>query len=240
MKFFKFLKDFLLYVPLTFIINPFYKLYFFLSHFNMLIVWINKHKNKFEYNDFYRWTRNYEDRLKLFQYTIDKYIKEEPIIYLELGVSKAVSFRWWLDHITNPQSQFFGFDTFEGLPENWGQYQAGAMSAAMPDINDPRAHFFKGIFQETLVPFIDDNRDLLHSNVRKVIHMDADLYSSTIFSLSQLYPYLNNGDLIFFDEFNVATHEFKAFKEFTESFYIELKPIGAVNNFYQTVFMVAK
>ena len=52
------------------------------------------------------------------------------------------------------------------------------------------------------------------------------------------YPYLKKGDIIFFDEFNVANHEFLAFKIFTESFYVKLRPIGAVNNFYQTAFVV--
>jgi signal peptidase I len=54
----------------------------------------------------------------------------------------------------------------------------------------------------------------------------------------QLYPYLQKGDLIFFDEFSVPTHEFKAFDEFTQTCYIKLKPIAAVNNFYQTAFVV--
>ncbi len=71
-----------------------------------------------------------------------------------------------------------------------------------------------------------------------MIHMDADLFSSTIFVLSQLYPFLMKGDIIFFDEFNVANHEFLAFKIFTESFYVKLRPVGAVNNFYQTAFVV--
>jgi ASC-1-like (ASCH) protein len=68
--------------------------------------------------------------------------------------------------------------------------------------------------------------------------MDADLYSATIFTLSQLYPYIKKGDIILFDEFNVPLHEFKAYKEFIEAFYIKLKPVAAVNNFYQTAFVV--
>jgi hypothetical protein len=65
------------------------------------------------------------------------------------------------------------------------------------------------------------------------------LYSSTAFVLSQLYPYLKKGDLIFFDEFNVPLHEFRAYDEFTRNFYVQLKPLGAVNNFYQTAFEVS-
>ena len=72
----------------------------------------------------------------------------------------------------------------------------------------------------------------------KIIHLDADLYSATIFTLSQLYPFLKRGDFILFDEFNVPLHEFKAYDDFISSFYVKLKPIGAVNNFYQTAFVV--
>ena len=36
-----------------------------------------------------------------------------------------------------------------------------------------------------------------------------------------------------FDEFNVPLDEFKAFKEWTESFYIEYEVLGEVNNYYQ-------
>jgi hypothetical protein len=78
----------------------------------------------------------------------------------------------------------------------------------------------------------------LELNQPKIIHLDADLYTATLFVLMQLFPYLKTGDLIFFDEFSVPTHEFKAFDEFTQACYIKLKPIGAVNNFYQTAFIV--
>ena len=72
----------------------------------------------------------------------------------------------------------------------------------------------------------------------KIIHLDADLFSATIFALSQLYPYLEKGDIIMFDEFSVYDHEFMAFKIFTESCYVNLQPIAAKNNFYQAAFEV--
>jgi len=111
------------------------------------------------------------------------------------------------------------------------------MISNIPDINDNRAAFVKGIFQDTLNNFIDNNKEDI-KNKRKVIHLDADLFSSTIFTLSQFYPYLNKGDIILFDEFNVANHEFYAFKLFTDTFYVKMKPIAAINNFYQVAFIV--
>jgi hypothetical protein len=71
------------------------------------------------------------------------------------------------------------------------------------------------------------------SKSRLVIHLDADLYSATIFVLSQLYSKLKPGDIIIFDEFNVPMSEFKAWEDFSSSFYVNYKVIGAVNNYFQ-------
>ena len=57
------------------------------------------------------------------------------------------------------------------------------------------------------------------------------MFSSTLFSLSQLYRFLKEGDIILFDEFAVPKHEFAAFKIFTESFYVNYEVIGAANNY---------
>ena len=44
--------------------------------------------------------------------------------------------------------------------------------------------------------------------------------------------------ILFFDEFAVPTHEFKAYHDFVQSYYINLKLIGAANNYYFTAFKV--
>lgn len=235
----KFTKDFLLYIPLTFIINPLYKIYYFLSNFNMLVVWVWKHKSEFELCDFYSPVRKYDKRYELYTFIHDKHVKDNPIHYFEFGVSGGSSFRWWVDKNKNGNSKFFGFDTFEGLPEDWSfYYKKGDMAASLPQMTDQRSEFIKGIFQNSFIPFLDTHYEVVSSEVKKVIHLDADLYSATHFVLSQFYRYLNKGDIIMFDEFNVANHEFRAFKDFTESFYIKLKPLGTVNNFFQVAFVV--
>lgn len=167
------------------------------------------------------------------------HLKEKKMIYLEFGVATGKSFKWWLNHNQRKEATFYGFDTFEGLPEKWGVfYEKGAMMSAIPEINDNRAKFIKGIFQDTLNDFIEENKKNIEDAEIRIIHCDADLYSATIFALSQLYPFLKKGDIIFFDEFNVPLHEYKAFKEFTGNFYIRLKPVAQVNTFYQTAFVV--
>ena len=237
----KFVKDFLLYTGILRLLSPFNNVFLFIRNFNKLRQWIAQvDKSSLLINDFYVWKRDYQKRLKLYETVASHYqLDQKALVYLEFGVASGNSFSWWAQKNTNPGSRFWGFDTFEGLPEDWGGYKKGAMSHALEDIrlNDPRTSFVKGIFQDTLNGFIDVNRDLLKQRP-KVIHLDADLFSSTIFALSQLYTFLQKGDIIFFDEFNVANHEFFAYKIFTESFYVKLKPIGAQNNFYQTAFIV--
>jgi hypothetical protein len=113
------------------------------------------------------------------------------------------------------------------------------MKYEMLELNDTRHQFIKGLFQDTFLNFINENLVELKSEKRKIIHLDADLFSATLFVLSQIYPYLRKGDIIIFDEFSVANHEFFAAEIFQKTFYIKLEPICAINNFYQLIFQVA-
>jgi O-methyltransferase len=159
---------------------------------------------------------------------------DKKIKYLEFGVSQGHSFKWWVTNNTNEQSRFFGFDTFEGLPEDWGMFKAGAMSThnALPQIDGSRHTFIKGLFQDTLPAFIKQN-DL---SGPLLIHLDADLYSSTLYVLTTLAPYLKSGDILIFDEFSVPKHEFLAFTNFIQSYYLKFELIGAANNYFFTAF----
>jgi len=242
MKWFQVVKDFLLYTGFFRLFSPFNNIFLFLRNFNKLRKWIRVNNNpSLLINDFYVFRRNYGKRLELYSAVSDRYdLAQEDILYLEFGVASGQSFTWWLKHNTNPDSRFFGFDTFEGLPENWGSfYKKGDMAHEMTGIaiQDTRAGLVKGTFQQTLTDF-----NLAHaaelSGKPKLIHLDADLFSSTIFVLSQLYPFLKKGDILLFDEFNVANHEFLAYQIFTDAFYVKLRLIGAQNNFYQTAFVV--
>jgi O-methyltransferase len=183
------------------------------------------------YNDWYRSDWDYLRRINLYQAVCNQEkLEGEAFDYFEFGVCGGLSFNWWLEHNKNAGSRFFGFDTFEGLPEAFGPFGKGSMAVALEslDIHDPRASFYKGLFQDTLNPFLEQYKG---EGRRKLIHMDADIFSATLFSLSQLYRVLNDGDIILFDEFAVPKHEFMAFKIFTESFYVNYEVIGAANNY---------
>ncbi len=199
------------------------------SYMADLSKWRNDHE-VVGYNDYYQKDWDYNRRYTLYQAIGEnENLFDVPIDYFEFGVSGGASFRWWLQHNKNEESRFFGFDTFEGLPEKFGDFEKGSMAVTLETLNitDSRSTFYKGLFQQSLIPFLEayDGRQ------RKLIHMDADLFSSTIFTLSQLYRFLKPGDIILFDEFAVPTHEFLAFKIFTESFYINYDVIGAANNY---------
>jgi O-methyltransferase len=191
--------------------------------------WRKQHPVK-GYNDFYQGTWDYTRRFTLYEAIVEQErLSDQPLDYFEFGVAGGFSFKWWLDKNRKPESRFFGFDTFEGLPEKWGAFEKGSMAYAMESlqINDQRASLHKGLFQDTLIPFLNqyDNRN------RKLIHIDSDLFSSAIFVMTQLYRFLKPGDILLFDEFAVPRHEFLAFKIFTESFYINYEVIGAANNY---------
>ena len=202
--------------------------------------WISNQNTKGTYNDFYSFKRDYSKRYKLYQHVLDtQNLENTPIDYLEFGVCQGHSFRWWVDANKNPNSRFSGFDTFEGLPEAWGvAFKKGDMNAIIPNINDNRVEFIKGLFQNTFIPFTKTH-DLNNERIR-VIHLDADLYSSTLYILTSIAPYLKKGDILLFDEFNVPNHEFSAFQSFTQAFYIKTNLLGAVNNYLQVALQIRK
>ncbi|HEY6901194.1 MAG TPA: TylF/MycF/NovP-related O-methyltransferase, partial [Puia sp.] len=130
-------------------------------------------------------------------------------------------------------------DTFEGLPEDWHFFKKGAFSYDTPFIDDARGTFIKGLFQDTVYKFLANySRNVDSPEVTRVLHLDADLYSSTLFALTMMAPYLRSGDILLFDEFNIPNHEFAAWNDFVRSFYIKYEVIGAVNNFYQTAIKI--
>ena len=205
---------------------------FYLSKFS---AWAAKNR-KIPYNDFpSKW--KYEKRYKLYQWVLEKEgLLNTPFDYLEFGVAGGHSFCWFMGNNMHPESRFSGFDTFTGLPEDWGPYKKGAFANdnKPPEINDSRGSFYQGLFQQTLPLFLADRVQVK----RRVIMMDADLYSATLYVLTTLAPTMKKGDIIFFDEFAVPKHEFKAFHDFVQAYYINLRLIAAANNYYFTAFIV--
>lgn len=206
---------------------------------NMLSLskWVAAQDKKSILNDFYTAKRDYSKRYTLYAYITEQLkLENEAVDFLEFGVGIGKSFEWWSKHNINPESRFYGFDTFEGLPENWGTFSRGAMAADIPVLNDERTQFVKGLFQDSVPGFLLNSE--LRNGKRKILHLDADLFSSTLFALTSLAPYLKKGDILMFDEFNVPNHEFYAFKLFCDTYYVKTKLIAAVNNYYQVAMII--
>ena len=149
----------------------------------------------------------------------------DQIDFLEFGVGSAESLRWWLAYNRHEGSRFRGYDIFTGLPEKWMRLPKSAFAQAPPDIADPRCEIIVGMFQETVL-----QQPQFHGG-KIIIHLDADLYKSTLYVLSTVKP--PAGSILIFDEFSAPTHEFKAFSEYVESHYVKYRLLGRTANYTQ-------
>jgi O-methyltransferase len=141
---------------------------------------------------------------------------QEPATFLEFGVFRGDSLRFWAGMLRHPQTSFAGFDSFEGLPEDWGfMAKKGTfdVKGQIPKIDDPRVKCIKGWFSDTLPGFL---KSFVQAPTL-IIHLDADLYSSTIYILQQLQPFIRDGTFLIFDELCDRDHELRALDEFCKT-----------------------
>lgn len=111
--------------------------------------------------------------------------------------------------------QVHGFDSFQGLPEDWkagegrGSYSTGGRLPPVP----ANVSLHTGWFEQTLPSFLQ-----AHDGPVSLLHVDCDLYSSTRSVLACLAGRFQPGTVIVFDDFlgypGFADHELKAFREF--------------------------
>lgn len=132
---------------------------------------------------------------------------------LEFGVAGGDSIR--LLAACLPGRSIHGFDSFEGLPEDWpgrheakGHYAQSGLPAVPAGVT-----LHKGWFDATLPPYLAGTGEQV-----ALLHMDADLYSSTRTVLNMLADRLRPGSVIVFDEYfnhvGWRDNEFRAFHEF--------------------------
>ncbi len=135
--------------------------------------------------------------------------------------------------------QVFGFDSFQGLPEDWrSNIPAGTFKTGhLPDV--PGAELVVGWFEDTLPDFLANHPDPL-----AFLHLDADLYSSTVTVLEHVGPRLQPGSVIVFDEyFNYPgweQHEHRAWQEFVAESAIEFRYVAYTCNHEQVAVIVTK
>ena len=176
------------------------------------------------------------NRVELYKYINAEILRNKSIDYLEFGVYKGSSIKWWVESNKNSTSRFYGFDTFWGLPKDWNRIlsklKKGAFSTEgiVPPINDARVSFVKGVFQETLSPFLTDYTQ----NNRMVIHLDADLYESTLYVLTQIDYLMMKGTILIFDEFS-SIDEYRAFINYVNAYRRKYKVIGCAGYCYEHI-----
>jgi Macrocin-O-methyltransferase (TylF) len=163
------------------------------------------------------------DRWEVFDVVASR-VQDRRVLYLEFGVFRGRTTRYWSARLRNPESQLHGFDSFEGLPEEWAGHPKGQIFNALgqvPSIDDARVRFFKGWFDQVLPTYVVPEHEQL------VLIMDADLYSSTSYVLRYLRPHIRPGTLIYFDEMNHLDHEPKAFDEFMKQTGLGFRAVAA-------------
>jgi O-methyltransferase len=162
---------------------------------------------------------------------------QEPVSYVEFGVFRGASMRFWSGLLRHPKTNFAGFDSFEGLPEIWraaADKSTFDVNGEMPKIDDPRVKLFKGWFTDTVPPFFKT----FTPQPSLILHLDADIYSSTIFALQQSKPFIRAGTILIFDEFFDKEHELRALEEFLDKTDMRLECIGSTLPLTQVAFRV--
>ncbi len=135
-------------------------------------------------------------------------------LVLEFGVRRGAS----IDAIAEAAEQpVHGFDSFVGLPEDWGNEAGGTFTTGgvLPTVR-PEVTLHPGWFEETLPPFL-----AAHQGPVRLANLDCDIYSSTQTVLTALADRIVPGTILVFDEFignkTWREHEYKAFAEFVSA-----------------------
>lgn len=131
---------------------------------------------------------------------------------LEFGVAAGNTLRILAEH--RGERELYGFDSFEGLPEDWRTgFPKGFFKMEPPEVEG--AELVIGTFEATLPGFAQ-----AHDGPVAFIHADGDMYSSTKTILDNLEDRLVPGVIIQFDEFfnypGWEHHEYRAWKEFVD------------------------
>lgn len=134
-----------------------------------------------------------------------------PGLVLEFGVRRGTSLRVLAGRAGQ---EVHGFDSFIGLPEDWGATHAGVLTTGgeVPEAG-AAARLHAGWFEDTLPPFL-----AAHPGPVRFANIDSDVYSSARTVLTALAGRIRPGTVLVFDEFignrSWAEDEFKAFAEF--------------------------
>jgi hypothetical protein len=161
--------------------------------------------NRYLYNAEY-----YDSYLEHLKVMASRAAKSGQGVFLEFGVATGTTIKIIAEASGKP---VFGFDSFQGLPEDWRYgVKRGAFAGEIPEV--PKGVELKiGLIEKTLPLFLKS----MQKQEISFIHIDTDLYAPAKLILSLCKPYMSK-TIIVFDEFlnypGWRDHEYKAFAEF--------------------------
>jgi hypothetical protein len=153
-------------------------------------------------------------------------VQEVPGLAMEFGVFKGVTLR----HIARKigaRRQVTGFDTFEGLPEDWGKLlPKGTFATKVPSFKEyPNVSIEAGRIEETLPAFLKRGQQAV-----ALVHIDCPYYEINVFILDRLLPFMPNRSVVVFDEYYgypaYEDHEFRAWAEIRERAKLVTTPLA--------------
>jgi len=179
-----------------------------------------------------------------------------PQNYFEFGCHSARTFSAAVNAsiYLGMNSQFYAFDSFEGLPEidkeQDGYFQTGTFCTSLKEflrivrantgLKLPNFTVVKGFYCDSLTTQLQARMPMAG-----VVYIDVDLYSSTIEVLNFLKPLLVSGTLLIFDDWycfppeDLGMGERRALTEFLKAnseFAVE--PWRAYSTFGQSFFVI--
>lgn len=156
-----------------------------------------------------------------------------PQTYFEFGTHSGRTFSSAINssnYLGMSNMEFYAFDSFEGLPdtneEEDGYFQAGTFSTSRSEflrivrkktgVNLTKINVIEGFYCDSLTSELQ-----IKMPKAGVVHIDVDLYSSTIDVLHFLKPLLVPGSLLIFDDWHcfpagTIQGERRALSEFLE------------------------
>ena len=145
-----------------------------------------------------------------------KGFKNRPGDFLEVGCFQGSSTKLICEMKGNDRS-FYVCDTFEGLPESTekdkGVHRKAQYACSLESVSTylsayKNVHFVKGFFPDSAAGVIPEDSQFAF------VHLDVDLYESTLKSLEYAYPRLVSGAVILSHDYSIlagvkaAVHEF--------------------------------
>ena len=119
-------------------------------------------------------------------------------LFLEFGVHRGKGINFFSNHLKANNKKIYGFDSFEGQPNDWPGYVHlkgfQKINKKNMDKLNSNVEIVDGLVENTLEAFLlkNENKRILF------VHMDLDYYPSTLFVLKKIKPYLSNNAVLLF------------------------------------------